>query len=203
MKLCLLLPLAMASATPYVYAQQADDQKPDISIKRAIDDVMSAIRTDPGASAGDPDRLDSIVREKFLPHTDFLRTTEFAAGNAWSQATPEQQKELFEQFQILLVHVYGAQLSQVRAQDMQFKFLPMAPLAPDAKDAVVKTIYMNRSDQTNINYRVVRTDSGWKIYDIDMGGAWLSDIYQQQFAGQIDKGGIEGLLKSLRAHNAR
>jgi len=193
----------MASAAPYVYAQQVEDQRPDINVKRTIEDVMSAIRADPGASAGDPDRLDSIVRDKFLPHTDFLHTTQFAVGNAWSTATPEQQKELFEQFQTLLVHVYAAQLSQVRAQDMQFKFLPMAPLTPDANDALVRTVYMNRNDQMNINYRVAKTDSGWKIYDIDMGGPWLSDIYQKQFAGQIAKGGIEGLLKSLQAHNAR
>jgi phospholipid transport system substrate-binding protein len=36
-----------------------------------------------------------------------------------------------------------------------------------------------------------------------MMGAWLIGIYRQQFADQVAKGGIEGLLQFLKAHNER
>ena len=36
-----------------------------------------------------------------------------------------------------------------------------------------------------------------------MMGAWLIQVYQTQFADQISKGGIDGLIKFLTAHNAR
>ena len=45
--------------------------------------------------------------------------------------------------------------------------------------------------------------AGWKIYDINMMGAWLIGIYRQQFADQVSKGGIDGLLQFLKAHNER
>jgi ABC-type transporter MlaC component len=54
-----------------------------------------------------------------------------------------------------------------------------------------------------IDYRLIKGPSGWKIYDINMMGAWLIQVYQTQFADQIAKGGIDGLIKFLTAHNAR
>jgi phospholipid transport system substrate-binding protein len=35
-----------------------------------------------------------------------------------------------------------------------------------------------------------------------MMGAWLIQVYQTQFADQIAKGGIDGLIKFLVDHNA-
>jgi ABC-type transporter MlaC component len=54
-----------------------------------------------------------------------------------------------------------------------------------------------------VRYRLEKTSDGWKIYDIDMMGAWLIQVYQTQFAGQLSKGGVDGLIKFLTAHNAR
>ncbi|WP_019141295.1 MlaC/ttg2D family ABC transporter substrate-binding protein [Noviherbaspirillum massiliense] len=196
-------PLIVLTAAPYVYAQQANSQSPDTVVKRAIEDVMSSIKTDPAASAGDPDALNRVVVQKFLPHTDFRRSTRFAVGNAWSKATPAQQDELFKQFQTLMVHTYATQLAQVSGQNMQFKFQPTASLPSNATDAVVKTIVNNNGDTMNIDYRLNRSDAGWKIYDINMMGAWMIGIYRQQFADQIAKGGINGLIKFLQAHNER
>jgi phospholipid transport system substrate-binding protein len=200
MKFAIWAPLAVLVGVPHVYAQQAEN-RPDLEVKRTIDDVMASIRSDPAAKAGDPDRITRIVEQKFVPHTDFLRTTQLALGNAWSKATPAQQKALFEQFQTLLVRTYAAQLSQIRDQETQFKFPPMPPLPTGATDAVVRTVVVTNGDQMNIDYRVEKTSSGWKIYDINMMGAWMIQVYRQQFAQQLAKGGIDGLIKFLQAHN--
>jgi phospholipid transport system substrate-binding protein len=201
MKPSLWAPLIVLIAAPYVHAQQVDN--PHVMVKSTIEDVMSAIRADPAARAGDPDKISSVVEQKFLPHTDFLRSTRYAVGSAWSKATPVQQKALFEQFQTLMVRTYAAELTQIRDQNVQFRFQPMAPPATNATDAVVKTVVINNGDTMNIDYRVNKTNSGWKIYDINMMGAWMIGIYRQQFAEQIAKGGIEGLVKFLEAHNER
>jgi phospholipid transport system substrate-binding protein len=202
MKSYVWAPLIVLIAAPHVYAQQADNRAPDVMLKSAIDTVMSTIQADPAARAGDPDKIAQVVEDKFLPHADFLRTTQFAVGNAWATATPAQQKALFDQFQTLLVRTYAAELTQVRDQGVQFKYAPLATLPAGATDAVVKTVVINRGDTMNIDYRVNKTPSGWKIYDINIMGAWLIGVYRQQFADQIAKGGIDGLVKFLAAHNA-
>ncbi|MFL6674018.1 MAG: phospholipid-binding protein MlaC [Massilia sp.] len=202
MKRAIWAPLVVLAAAPHVYAQQTDTGSPAATVQRTIDDVMAGIRSDPAARAGDPDATSKVVEQKFLPNTDFLRTTQLAVGSAWSKATPAQQKALFEQFQTLLVRTYAAQLTQV-GQGMQFKYLPMAQVAPGASDAVVKTLVVTNGDTMNIDYRVEKAPAGWKIYDINMMGAWMIQVYRQQFAQQIAKGGIDGLVKFLAAHNAR
>lgn len=201
MKPCVWIPLAVLAAGPHVYAQQIDSRAPDQMVRSTIEDVMSTIRSDPAARAGDPDRINKIVEQKFLPNTDFRRTTEFAVGSAWAKATPAQREALFTQFQTLLAHTYATQLMQSRDQKTQFKFPPMAPLPPGAKDAVVHTTVVTGTDTMPIDYRVHKTDAGWKIYDINMLGAWMIIVYRQQFAAQLTKGGIDGLIKFIAAHN--
>lgn len=201
MKPYLWVPLMALVAAPQVYAQQVDNRSPDVVVKSAIENVMSTIKSDPAARAGDPDKIAGVVEQKFVPYTDFLRTTQFAVGGAWASATPAQQKALFEQFQTLLVHTYAAELIQIRDQGVQFKFTPLNAVPANATDAVVKTVVINNGDTMNIDYRVNKTAAGWKVYDINMMGAWLIGVYRQQFAEQIAKGGVDGLIKFLAAHN--
>jgi len=196
----LWIPLLAIVAAP-AYAQQVDNRSPDAVVKGTIEGVMSAIKADPSAQAGDLDKIASIVEQKFVPSTDFLLTTQYAVGKSWSSATPAQQKALFEQFQTLLVHTYAAELNQIRDQGVQFKFGGLQALPAGATDAVVKTVVINNGDTMNIDYRVTKTAAGWKIYDINMMGAWLISVYRQQFTEQVAKGGLDGLVKFIAAHN--
>ncbi len=202
MKPCLLVPLAVLTAVPCAVAQQADSRSPDRMVKTTIDGVMSAIHADAAARAGDAGRIYQIVEQKFLPFTDFMLATQYAMGKeAWGKATPAQRDALFKQFQTLLAHTYATQLMQVRGQDTQFKFPPTAAPPASATDAVVRSEVVTGGDTMPIAYRVHKTDGGWKIYDINMLGAWMIVVYRQQFAAQIQRGGIDGLIKFLAAHN--
>ena len=147
-------------------------------------------------------KITQLVQTRFVPATDFQRTTRIAVGKAWSTATPEQQKQLYEQFTLLLMRTYAASLSQLRDQDVKFKFLPVNVPA-GAKDVVVQSHVLSNGGDDAIDYRLTKGAAGWKIYDINMMGAWLIQVYQTQFADQISKGGIDGLIKFLTAHNAR
>jgi len=200
MKPTILLPLLLLTG-PAVYAQQADSRSPDQMLKATIDGVMEAIRSDPAARAGDPDRTYRIVEQRFLPSTDFMLTTQYAVGSAWAKATPAQREALFKQFQTLLARTYAIQLTQIQGQDTRFKYAPFAKPAAGALDAVVKTTVITAGDSMAIDYRMRKTDTGWKIYDINMMGAWMIQVYRQQFAAQLASGGIDGLIKYLAAHN--
>jgi ABC-type transporter MlaC component len=201
MRTPILAPLALLAPLAQVCAQQVDSRSPDTMVKGTIDDVMAAIRGDPAARGGDLERINKIVEQKFLPHTDFLLTTQYAVGNAWAKATPAQRDALFRQFQILLAHTYAIELAQMRDQATQFTYAPMARLPAQATDAVVRTAVVSGGDSMPIGYRLRKTDAGWKIYDIDMMGAWMIQVYRQQFAAQLATGGIDGLIRYLAAHN--
>jgi phospholipid transport system substrate-binding protein len=195
---------AGGGAKPAVAAVQAVPSKagatPQATLTQAIENTFKGVRADPAASGGDLDATRRVVAREFLPYTDFLRTTQLAVGSNWKNATPAQQKQLFEQFQALLVRVYALQLSQVQGQTLKFSY-SSPQINANGTDAVVRAGVKGIGDDLQVGYRLTRSAGGWKIYDIDMGGAWLILVYQQQFADQIAQGGIPGLINFLARHN--
>jgi phospholipid transport system substrate-binding protein len=194
-------PAAFAVLVP-VHAQQTGNQSPEQTVKATIERVMSAIHSDPGGRAGDPERIYQLVQQHFLPATDFALTTQYAVGPAWAKATPAQRAALVGQFQTLLARTFALQLTQIREQDTRFTYAPAARLAEGGGDAVVSTSVLTEGERMPIDYRLRKTGAGWKIYDINMMGAWMIQVYRRQFAAQLESGGIDGLIKYLAAHNA-
>lgn len=189
------------SMPPPACAQPAAERGPEQMLKGTIDKVMTAIRNDPAARAGDPERTLEIVRRDFLPSTDFMLTTQYAVGSAWARATPAQRDALFREFQTLLARTYAIQLTQIQQENMQFRYAPAAKVSANATDAVVKTTVITGGDTMPIDYRLHKTAAGWKIYDINMMGAWMIQVYRQQFAARLASEGIDGLIRYLAAHN--
>jgi phospholipid transport system substrate-binding protein len=62
-------------------------------------------------------------------------------------------------------------------------------------------VNVTRGEPIMLNYRLAKTPSGWKIFDINVLGAWLVETYKGNFAAEIGKGGIDGLIKKLAERN--
>jgi phospholipid transport system substrate-binding protein len=52
-----------------------------------------------------------------------------------------------------------------------------------------------------IDYSMAKSASGWKVYDVIVGGVSLVTNYRDEFSEQIKSGGIDGLIKTLDAKN--
>jgi len=182
-----------------VFAQIPDQATtPDALIKMVVTDVMASIKSDPDIQKGNIPKIVDLVEKKIVPYTDMRRTTEMAMGPNWKKATPEQQNQLILEFKNLLIRTYSGALSQLRDQTVQFKALRAAP---DDKEVVVKTVVLGRGDPVPLDYRLEKTDKGWKVYDINIMGAWLVEAYRNQFSNQISQNGIDGLVKFLQERN--
>jgi phospholipid transport system substrate-binding protein len=193
-----LMPLAAVLAAAPALAQ--NQATPDALVRAAVENVVGTIQSDPATRGGDMAKITAVVQQKFLPYTDFQYTTKLAVGKAWSTATPEQRQQLFQQFQALLVKTYALSLSQMREQNVKFQYVPVKGGA-SANDTVVQTHVVTNGEDMAIEYRLMRTQNGWKIYDINMMGAWLIEIYRKQFADIVARDGVDGLLKFLDRHN--
>lgn len=188
----LVLALVAASAV----AQEA----PDALVKRASQEVLQIVRTDPKVQAGDQARIREVIESKLLPNFDFERMTALAMGRNWRAATPEQKQQLIREFRTLLVRTYSGALSQYRDQKMEYKPLRMAP---DATEATVRTeVIRPGQSAVQIDYGMARTPAGWKAYDVIVGGVSLVTNYRDDFSEQIRSGGIDGLIKTLASKNS-
>lgn len=178
-----------------VFAQEA----PDALIKRVSEEVLTIAKTDKQIQAGNQDRVMEVVRAKVLPHVNFQRMTQLTAGRYWREATPEQQSALTNEFKTLLIYTYAGAVAQIRNQTLEFK--PMRA-APDDTEVEVRTaVIQARGEPIQLNYRLEKTPNGWKIVDVNILGAWLVQTYRNSFAAEIQKGGIDGLIKTLAERN--
>jgi phospholipid transport system substrate-binding protein len=143
-----------------------------------------------------------LIEQKIAPHFEFERITRLAVGKAWRQATDGQKKALMEQFRQLLVRSYSA--AWTAYQDIVVDIKPLR-MQPGDDDVVVKTVIKRPGDAppVEVNYSMYKTDSKWKVYDVSVEGVSLLSTYRSTFAEEIRKGGIDGLIKSLREKNAQ
>jgi len=178
---------------------QAQDVKtPDGLIKFVVEDVLIVIKNDKAIQSGDFRKINALVDEKILPYSDFQKTTRMSMGRNWSKASPAQQDQITQEFKILLIRIYGGALAQIKDQKMQYK--PFRS-SPDDTDVIVRTAILGKGDPIQLDYRLEKGANGWKVYDINILGAWLVESYRNQFNDQISKGGIDGLIKFLQDRN--
>jgi len=183
----------------FPFAAAAAGETPDVLVKNLSTEVLDTINTDKDIQKGNVRKLTELVNVKILPHVNFQRTTALAVGRGWRQATPEQQKILTEEFRKLLVFTYAGALQQVKDQKIQLKPFRADPADTDV---IVRTLIVGgRGEPIQLDYRVEKTDAGWKIYDINVLGAWLVENYKTQFASEISQNGVDGLIKKLSDMN--
>ena len=174
-------------------------ETPDATVKRVADDTLDAIRSDPQIQAGNQARIRDVVEAKVAPYFDFTRITALAMGKNWRIATPEQQKRLAEEFRSLLVRTYSGALGQYRDEKIDFK--PLRMNAGDT-DVLVRTAVVRASGPpVPIDYSMQKAPGGWKCYDVVVGGVSLVTNYRDEFNAQIEKGGVDGLIKALADRN--
>jgi len=177
----------------------ADDLAPDALVKKVTTDVMATVKTDKDIQAGNISKINALVETKVLPYVNFRKMTSSAVGRFWSQATPDQQKQITDQFRELLVYTYSGALSEVRDQTIQFK-----PFRADPADTLVEVrtqVIPSRGDPIQLNYKLEKSADGWKIIDVNVLGVWLVETYRSSFASEINKTGVDGLIKSLGDKN--
>ena len=193
-----LLGLSLLATTVPVLAA---DMAADAFVKQLSDEVVDAIKGDKSLQAGNMTKLNALVDAKVMPHVNFRRITVSAVGPGWTKATPEQHKQLQEEFKILLLRTYAGALSQITDQTITVKPLRASP---EDTEIVVRTEVRGKGEPIQLDYRLEKTPgvgSGWKIYNLNIMGVWLMETFRSQFAQEINARGVDGLIATLKARN--
>jgi phospholipid transport system substrate-binding protein len=191
--------IATAAATVAFATSAIAAEAPDALVKRISADVIDTVKADKDIQAGNRNKIMDLVNSKILPHVDAEKMTQQAAGRYWRQATPEQQKALTKEFTTLLVYTYAGALSTIKNETVEFK--PMRAEAGATDVEVRSQVNVARGEPITLNYRLSNGPQGWKIYDVNVLGAWLVQTYTSTFASEISKSGVDGLIKKLAERN--
>ncbi|KXW56031.1 MAG: ABC transporter substrate-binding protein [Betaproteobacteria bacterium] len=165
------------------------------TIRNTANEVINTLKADKAIHNGDRQKAYALINDKVLPHFDFVRMTRLAMGKNWRLADDNQKKELVDNFRSLLVRTYASSLSQYKDQVVQVKG---SENTGDDSDVIVHTaIIPSGGDTIPIDYAMEKQADGWKVYDIRVDGVSLVTNYRGEFNEQINRGGINGLIKAL------
>jgi phospholipid transport system substrate-binding protein len=171
---------------------------PDALVKRISSEVIDTAKTDPAIQAGNIDKVIALVDAKVMPSVNFEVMTRSAVGPQWRQASADQRGKLQAEFKTLLVRVYSGALTQIKDQTVEItKTQPV----PQSTQVVVQSEVRGKAEPIKLDYRLDQYDGAWKIIDVNVGGIWLVTSYRSQFATELGKGGIDGLIGALVERN--
>ena len=172
---------------------------PDALAKSVTDEVLAIVRADKDIQAGNQKKVHELVESKVVPHFNFVRMTQLAMGRNWREANAEQQKRLVEEFRTLLVRTYTAAFTQYRNQTVEYR---RARMAAGDTDVVVQSLIKQPNGQpVAVDYAMEKTDRGWKVYNVKIEGVSMVENYRNTFNTEVQKSGIDGLIKTLSDKN--
>jgi phospholipid transport system substrate-binding protein len=194
--------LLMAAVSALVFSHAVIAQEaPDELVRKNTQDVLAAIKADKDLAAGNQKKIEKLAEEKILPYFNFSRMTQLAVGRNWRDASDAQKKALTDEFRTLLVRTYSTSLSQFRNQTIDVK--PLKITAADTEVVVKTQINQPGGQPIPIDYSMEKVGIGWKVFDVLIDGVSLVTNYRSSFNTEIQKSGIDGLVKSLSERNAK
>lgn len=196
-----LIGLLLLATFVTVFEVSPQTPSPDVLVRNTTEEVLTIVRNDRDIKAGKVDRIVDLIEQKVAPHFDFVRMTRLAVGRAWRDATPAQREALIKEFRSLLVRSYSAAFTAYTGVSVEYR--PFR-FNPGDTEATVQTIIKlpKGAEPVTVDYDMALTPAGWKVYDVRVAGASLIINYRNLFALDIDRGGIEGLIKSLINKNS-
>lgn len=144
--------------------------------------------------------LDEQIVTYVVPNVDFDTMTKLAVGKSWRKADDKQKAELVTEFKALLLNTYTNALTEYSGESIDFQ-----PFKAEKREdrAVVRSVFKQTNGSSIPVLYKLREKDGWLIYDIEVDQISLVTSYRTAFSNEIEKGGIEGLLKTMKDKNAK
>jgi len=190
----LLLVSALLSSAP-AYAGDANGVAPDAFIRQTTAEVIADLKADSGLIR-QHGKMEAYVETKILGLFDFAYMTQQTVNEkAWNSATPEQRSDLVTEYGLLMAHAFANTLALYDNQSVTIESFQMVQ---NTQKVLVQGKLIDPDDGPSaINFRLVKTNDGWKIYDVELGGIDLVRTYRADFQAALRSGGVKKLLNQL------
>jgi phospholipid transport system substrate-binding protein len=175
------------------------DTAPDALVRSVLTGLIESIRTDPSLRDGDFDKLQGLMDDKVAPHVDFERMTRLSVGPGWRSASLQQRKALIREFRAYALHTYSGALSRVADERLK---VWRVKWQPDETDVTVRTEFVpSNGDPIPLNYRLEKTPTGWKMYDVTILGVSMAENFRNSFASVMRQSEVDDLISALADRN--
>ncbi|MFP6728799.1 MAG: ABC transporter substrate-binding protein [Alphaproteobacteria bacterium] len=123
----------------------------------------------------------------------------FVIGRYWRGATSEQRGDYMALYSEFFLNTYTSRLGESDGQT----FVVTGARAANAKDVVVRSLLNRAGGQPFVtDWRVRNFNGRYRVIDVMVEGISLALTQRSEFASVARRGGLDGLLATLRARTA-
>jgi phospholipid transport system substrate-binding protein len=194
--LTLIALLVLTLAPSRLLAPAIADDDPMSVVKTTVNQALDVLRDTSAPLAQRQDKLRQIVAQSF----DFKEMAKSALGYHWKELTPAQQQEFTSAFIAFIEDSYLSKINDYRGQ--QVSFLKVSYDGPQYAQVNTDIIQPNGKDAIHVNYRLLKEDGTWKIYDVTVDAISIIANYRNQFNRVMNSKGYNALIADLKAKQA-
>jgi len=189
----------LAVVTP---AQAAPSGDPVSLLQYVANNMIDGLKSNKATLKTKPSIVYSLAYKYVVPYANLNEMSKrVLPPRIWNNATDAQKKEFQKLFTTTVIRTYASGLTNY--QDQTIKFFPVRSGAGGNTVEVNSQIISSQSQPINVTYRLVRTSSGWRLFDMSVEGVSMLSSFRAQFADILGNGDMNTLLNRLSGHNSR
>lgn len=184
------------AATSAPAASDTSASSPAALIRQASTRVLKALNENKAKLKTDPSLARELVRKYLLPDFDFDLTSQLVLGRYWRTATPAQRKQFEQGFLHYLTSTYAKGLQEYNGAKIE-----VLPFRGDANQKYVKVrsrLIVPDHEPIELDYALVKSGSGWKVFDVIIAGVSYVKTYQSEFQSEVRRTSLAALIKRLQ-----
>ncbi len=186
--------LAWVVLLPLAYAPAGAEGTPTQAVKETIDEVIAvlgdAALKDAARETERRGKLEAIIGKRF----DYEEMAKRTLASEWKKINTDQQQEFVALFQQFLSRSYAGNIDGYSGEQVEYL---KERLKGDF--AEVQTKVVSPKVQIPLDYRLLKKNEKWGVYDVIIDGVSLTKNYRGQFSRIIKSSSFDGLLDKLRS----
>lgn len=189
----LVLAAALAFAGTDRAAAGASDAGNDARafVQQTIDSVLTILRNKAIPLEEKKTDVEAIAYKSF----DFTLMSRLVLARNWDKFSPKQQTDFVDAFKKHLSATYRDTLNTFRDETISIT----GSRAETNGDVTVMTLVKGSADTTKVDYRMRKSDGGWRGIDVIIEGVSLVQNFRSQAQEIVSAEGPDGLIQKLRS----
>jgi phospholipid transport system substrate-binding protein len=164
-------------------------------VKGTIDKVLEILR-DPALKAPDKAAVRrKKLKEAIYPRFDFSEMAKRSLGPHWRNRTPREREEFVGLFADLLEQSYYKKLESYTDEEILYT---KEQVEDKFGLVVTKIVSQKENIEIPIEYKLLRQDGQWLVYDVVIESVSMVSNYRSQFNRIIETSSYAELVKRMR-----
>jgi phospholipid transport system substrate-binding protein len=161
-------------------------------VKKTVDEVCSIV-ADNNLNKNDQKRRQALKKciSGIFNYSEMAKLT---LGKHWNQRTQAERTQFTDIFATLLDNSY---LSKIESYNNEKIVYLKETIDGNYAEVKSKVITANR-DEYSLDYRLLKENGKWMVYDVVIEGVSLVSNYRTQFSRTINNNGYNELIKKLQ-----